>query len=160
MLKFKKYIILLLMISLSSAGGICLPLQAGAQEKKCDPSLEDCINNANITMGSGQMFLNSIVGDVYETNNVREYTFISWIGALTFLFISLLAAFFAIKLIYAGFLWMTANGNDDQIGKSKGILINSIVGLLIVLSAFAISWYILDKIGNKTIKQEAASQKE
>lgn len=128
--------------------------------EECDSRALDCIKNADIRMGSGAMFLNTIVGGVYETKNVGEYSFIDWIGALTLLFISLLATFFVIKLIYSGFLWMTANGNEDQISKAKGILGNSVVGLLIVLSALTISWYVLNKIGDKTIKKETANQGE
>lgn len=147
MAKFKKYILISLLIFLIPAAVI------RAEAAKCDPSLENCA-------GGGKIFLDTVTGNVYETKNVGEYSFIDWIGALTLLFISLLGTFFVLKLIYSGFLWMTANGNEDQVSKAKGILGNSVVGLLIVLSALTISWYALDKIGSGTIKNETASQSE
>lgn len=41
-------------------------------------------------------------------------------------------------VIYAGFLWMTAGGNEDKITKAKGILWSSAIGLVIILSAYAL----------------------
>ena len=48
-----------------------------------------------------------------------------------------------IIILYGGFLWMTAAGNDDNVGKAKQILGAGVIGLLIVLAAYAISIYIL-----------------
>ncbi|PIT86147.1 MAG: hypothetical protein COU33_04735, partial [Candidatus Magasanikbacteria bacterium CG10_big_fil_rev_8_21_14_0_10_43_6] len=36
--------------------------------------------------------------------------------------LTLLGTIALVFTVYAGFLWMTAGGNDDQIGKAKGIL--------------------------------------
>ena len=41
-------------------------------------------------------------------------------------------------LVWAGFLYITAYGNEDQLGKAKKIIIWSIVGLLLVIVSFAI----------------------
>lgn len=50
-------------------------------------------------------------------------------------------------IIYAGFLWMTAGGNEDQIGKSKKILVNAVIGLAIMLSAYAIVFFVMRMLG-------------
>jgi len=47
-----------------------------------------------------------------------------------------LAAF--IGFIYAGFLYVTAYGNDEQVQKSKKILIYVVVGLLVVILSYSI----------------------
>ena len=41
-------------------------------------------------------------------------------------------------VIYAGFLWMTSEGDPEKVNKAKKTLINSVVGLSIIISAFAI----------------------
>lgn len=46
--------------------------------------------------------------------------------------------FFALT-VYAGFLWMTAGGNDDKIEKSKSLLYQAVIGLIIILSAYSIT---------------------
>ncbi|HQB50796.1 MAG TPA: IPT/TIG domain-containing protein [bacterium] len=51
-----------------------------------------------------------------------------------------------ILVIYAGFLWMTAAGNEEKISKAKMILKNSVIGLVIVLSAFAITSFVISNI--------------
>lgn len=48
--------------------------------------------------------------------------------------------------MYAGFLWMTAKGNEEQIDKAKGYLKNTIIGLVIILSSFAIVSFIISRL--------------
>ncbi len=43
-----------------------------------------------------------------------------------------------IMIIYAGVLYTTAAGNDDNIGKAKNIIMYAVVGILIVLLSFVI----------------------
>jgi len=60
--------------------------------------------------------------------------------------LSFLGAIFLILMIYGGVLWMTAAGNDQQIGKARTLIVAAIIGLLIVLSAYAITSYLADNI--------------
>lgn len=46
-------------------------------------------------------------------------------------------------ILFGGFKWMTAMGNDDKVGEAKKLLGAGVIGLLIVLSAYAVSIYIL-----------------
>ena len=56
--------------------------------------------------------------------------------------LSFVGVAFLILMIYGGILWMTSQGNNDQIKKAKGILINGIIGLVIVIFAYAVTAYI------------------
>lgn len=47
-----------------------------------------------------------------------------------------LAAF--VGFVYAGFLYVTAYGNDEQLQKSKKIMIYAIAGLVLVILSFSI----------------------
>jgi len=49
-------------------------------------------------------------------------------------------------IIYGGFIWMTSNGAEDKIEKAKKILKNSVIGLVIILSAWGISYFILLRV--------------
>jgi len=49
-------------------------------------------------------------------------------------------------IIYAGWLWMTAAGNEERIQQAKKILINAVIGLVIILSSFAIASFILSRL--------------
>lgn len=46
---------------------------------------------------------------------------------------------FLVLTIYAGVLWMTSSGNADQVKKAKEILTNSVIGLVIIAGAYAIT---------------------
>ncbi len=52
-------------------------------------------------------------------------------------------------ILYAGYLWMTAGGNEDQIGQAKSIIRNAVIGLVIILSAYSIVAFIMKMLGVK-----------
>lgn len=47
-------------------------------------------------------------------------------------------------IMYAGWLWMTSEGDAGQIEKAKKTLINAAIGLVLILSAFSIVTFILN----------------
>ena len=57
-----------------------------------------------------------------------------------------LGVIFIILIIYSGFMWMTSAGNEDRIDKAKKIMTSAIIGLAIVLAAYIITHFIIDKL--------------
>ena len=51
-----------------------------------------------------------------------------------------------VLIIYAGFLWMTAGGNEEQIKKARGLLINAVIGLIIILAAYGIAYFAIERL--------------
>jgi hypothetical protein len=51
-----------------------------------------------------------------------------------------------ILVIYGGFLYMTAGGNEETVTKAKRVLVNSVIGLGIILSAYAITAFIIAQL--------------
>ncbi len=51
-----------------------------------------------------------------------------------------------IIIMYAGFLWMTSAGNEQKVDDAKKTLVNAVIGLVIILSAFLIVSFIINKI--------------
>jgi hypothetical protein len=49
-------------------------------------------------------------------------------------------------IMYAGFLWMTSEGDSEKIERAKDILKNAVIGLLIIISSFAIATFILNRL--------------
>lgn len=47
-------------------------------------------------------------------------------------------------VLYAGFLWITAGGNEEQVAKAKKWIINSVIGSIVIGMAYAISAFILN----------------
>lgn len=53
-------------------------------------------------------------------------------------------------ILYGGFLYMTAGGNDEQIGTAKKYIINAIMGLVVILASFAIVQFIFKSLSDAT----------
>jgi len=49
-------------------------------------------------------------------------------------------------IMYAGWVWMTSEGNEEKIEQAKKILKNAVIGLIIILSAFAIVSFIVNSL--------------
>jgi hypothetical protein len=49
-------------------------------------------------------------------------------------------------VIFAGFKWMTAGGNEEQIKDAKSMLKNAVIGLAIILMSWSITSYVLKSI--------------
>lgn len=60
--------------------------------------------------------------------------------------VSLVGTIFFVLTIYAGYLWMTAYGEESKIESAKKILKASIIGLVITLSAYAITAFVSSKL--------------
>ncbi|MCD4762301.1 hypothetical protein K8R32_05075 [bacterium] len=65
--------------------------------------------------------------------------------------LGLLGVIFLVLMIYGGFLWMTAKGNEQQVEKAKNLISAAIIGLIIVLSSYAISVFIIKRVGDATL---------
>ncbi|MDD5341345.1 MAG: Ig-like domain-containing protein [Patescibacteria group bacterium] len=61
-------------------------------------------------------------------------------------FLGLLGLLAIAVLLYGGYVWMTAAGNEEKVKKAKQILINGVIGLLIILSAYGIASFIIGSI--------------
>jgi len=48
-----------------------------------------------------------------------------------------------IIVLYGGFVWMTAGGNDDNVRRAKNIITAGIIGLAIVLASYAVVTFIV-----------------
>lgn len=54
--------------------------------------------------------------------------------------------------IVGGFMWLTSGGKADQITKGKNIMLHTVIGIIIVLSAWIIVQTVLTSISKKTLQ--------
>lgn len=64
--------------------------------------------------------------------------------------LALVGTMFLVLTIYAGILWMTAQGNDEMVTKAVGIIKASVIGLVIIMSAYAITFFVTSKLVGAT----------
>jgi len=65
-------------------------------------------------------------------------------------FLGFLGIIFLALVLYAGFLWMTAGGNEEKIQQSIKYLSRSVIGLIIILASYSITGLALCKIVDAT----------
>lgn len=53
-------------------------------------------------------------------------------------------------ILLGGFKWMTAAGNDEKVGEAKKLIASGIIGLVIILSSYAITTFVLNQLINAT----------
>lgn len=78
----------------------------------------------------------------YETG-AGASTFEGIISNIILVIISFVGVVFLALLIYGGFTWMTAQGNQEAVAKASKIIKSAIIGLVITLSAYAISYFLI-----------------
>ncbi len=62
------------------------------------------------------------------------------------LVLSLLATIFLVLVIIAGYKWMTAGGNEEVVRESQRSIKQAIIGLLVVLAAYGLTYFIFQNL--------------
>lgn len=78
----------------------------------------------------------------YTTTGVTETSFSEILGLVVSGFLSLLGIIFIGEIIYAGYSWMTARGEEEKVERARETIRRAIIGLVIVVGAFAIAWFV------------------
>lgn len=73
------------------------------------------------------------------------------IGAVVKVLLSVLGVVLVCIIVYAGYLWMTAGGDEKQVDKAKDWIKNAVAGMVIVISAYAIAAYVVDRLASATL---------
>ena len=65
-------------------------------------------------------------------------------------FLGVLGIIALVLIIYAGFRWMTAAGNEERVNDAKKTLQAATIGLIIVLGSYGIALYVFSTIESAT----------
>lgn len=88
--------------------------------------------------------VNNVAAQVVQTSQIKSVGEVA--GGIIQVVLGILGIIFVILIIYAGFRWMTAMGDDNDIKAARSILYQSIIGLIITISANALTYWILLKV--------------
>lgn len=56
-------------------------------------------------------------------------------------------------MIYAGFLWLTAGGEEEKAKQGRTLLFQALIGILIVLAAYTITYFVIDQLVTAVTKK-------
>ncbi len=55
---------------------------------------------------------------------------------------------FIVLFLVGGVMYLTSMGNEDQAGKARKLMLEAVIGLIIVMSAWAVSTWVIDHLKN------------
>ena len=55
-----------------------------------------------------------------------------------------------VLVLYGGFMWMTAAGNEERVKKAKQILTAALIGLVIIIMAWGLTQFVMDQLMSAT----------
>jgi len=87
----------------------------------------------------------SNLGRVGERAGTTEGDIGNIIGTVINAALTLVGITFLILMVYAGYLWMTARGEEAPIENAKKIVKAAIIGLVLVMSAYAITFFVTSR---------------
>ena len=117
---------------------IALPLLSSGVALAAQPSNEGTISSNELGITYGK-YTGLTEGDIRVT-----------IANIIRVAMSLLGIVAVVIILIGGFTWMTAGGNDDKIGEAKKWIFAGIMGLAIILSAYAIATFAINSLVSAT----------
>ncbi len=79
--------------------------------------------------------------------NTDPRTTVARLINVAMLFLGIIAV---VLILVAGFKWMTAGGNEDKVGEAQKLMGAGVIGLVIILSAWGIANFILNRLMSAT----------
>jgi hypothetical protein len=73
--------------------------------------------------------------------------------------LSMLGMIAVVIVLIGGFKWMTAGGNEEKVGEARKLIFAGIVGMAIILSAWAIARFVLVQLSTATEVQGIATDR-
>lgn len=109
----------------------------------CNPLSGDCTANTSISIENLKKEAKKLnpAGFLTGTAGVREI-----IGRIIIFLLFPIGMFTMALYIWAGFLWMTAQGNSENVTKSKQILVWTTLGVVISLASYLIVKLVFEEI--------------
>ena len=102
-----------------------------------DSNLWDLQKDSGMGAGSEE------IGEVFEGAGGEPRDLRDIVVSGVVIFLGLLGLFFTVLIILAGFRWMNSRGNEEEVKKAKSQLKGAIIGMIIVIAAYAIAQFVI-----------------
>ena len=102
-----------------------------------DSKLWELQKNSGMGISSGD------IGEVFEGTAGEPRDLRDIVVSGVKIFLGLLGLYFTVLIILGGFRWMNSRGNEDEVKIAKGQIKNAIIGMIIIISAYAITEFII-----------------
>lgn len=97
------------------------------------------------------------IGFTTNDNGAPKQEFAVVLGTYATGFAAIMSAFFIVLTVYGGWLWMTAQGNEEKVQTGKMRILSGIIGLAIIISGRLIAELVIYYLGQATISPPTAA---
>jgi hypothetical protein len=102
-------------------------------------------------LAQGNVGTNDVLGINYgASTGLGSRDIRDTVGSIINVALGLLGIVAVVIVLIGGFEWMTAGGNEEQTSKAKQRILAGVIGLAIILSAYAISRFVVGSLVNAT----------
>ena len=121
--------------------------------------IKSCLKTASSALLFSFIWMNSTAAQIIDTGAMEKFTSdvgveagfqqvsLGYVVAMLIRgFLGLVALIFVILIILAGVRWMNSAGNEETIKKAQDTIKNSVIGLIIILAAWAITYFIFKQL--------------
>lgn len=84
----------------------------------------------------------------YQTRGTSVPQFV---GVVVNAALGIIGVVFLVLIVYGGMLWMLSEGDETKVGSARGLIFHSIIGLILVLSAYAITSFVVGSLIKNTL---------
>ena len=123
----------------ATPGNACSPSLPCGFGEACDAGTGKCVMNFGMTE------IQSGLG-----GSLGQKPLIETITSLINVALGLLGGIAVVIILIGGFKWMTAGGNEDKVAESRKMIFAGIIGLAIILSAWAIAKFVITSLSQAT----------
>ena len=104
------------------------------------------IPNSLLAQDIGAGFVKEAATGAGFSEKTTETTFAANLGFIVRIILSFVGVIFLILMVYAGILWMTAQGDETKIEKAQSIIKSAIIGLILTISAYSVTNFVVPRI--------------
>jgi len=108
--------------------------------------LKNGVNIGNQAKKSAELGYDVTGGNIFSLVQIVVNAFLAIIGVLLLIY-----------LLYAGYHWMTAQGDEKKVDKAKETIQRAITGLIIIVAAYAISIFVVGRLEAGTLKPSSGA---
>lgn len=92
-----------------------------------------------------------------SASGLGEAELVDTIANVIRLALGFLGVIAVVLILFGGFRWMTAMGNDEKVKDAKKIIFSGIIGLVIVITAYAIASFVIGSLISVTEGSSSSS---
>jgi len=90
-----------------------------------------------------------VFGDIYTLVQTVINAFLALVGVILLAY-----------LLYAGYKWMTAHGEEEKVTQAKDTIQRAIIGIIIIVAAYAISIFVMSRLEAGTLRDGGGTPTE